>query len=80
MFSVGFLFFVWGLVQFMMNLENSGKRKEGVDHMIWGIVGMVLMSSVDALIALIDGTFHLGTFSGSPPDMAPLQGATNLFK
>ena len=63
-FAAGFFVFIWGLVQFLANVE--GDRNEGKQHMIWGIVGMFIMVSVFGIITLLDNTFSLGTFQGGP--------------
>lgn len=57
-FSAGFFLFIWGLVQFLWNLEG-GEIDNGKRHMLWGIVGMVVMVSVYGIIAIIDNTFDL---------------------
>ena len=71
-FTAGFFLFVWGLVQFIMNLEKGSENQEGKQHMLWGVVGMFVMASVYGLIALLDATFDLGAFSGTP-DMSRWQ-------
>ena len=68
-FSFGFLIFMWGLVQFLVNVENSSKREEGKQHMLWGIVGMLIMVSVYGIIALLDNTFQLGALNGGNFDV-----------
>jgi predicted cobalt transporter CbtA len=59
-FAAGFLLFLWGLVKFLYNLNEGGENQEGKDHMIWGIVGMVIMVSIWSIISLITNTFGLG--------------------
>jgi len=66
LFAAGFFLFLWGLAKFLYNLEsvakNSGdrnRRKEGLQHLIWGLVGMLVMVSVQGIIALIINTFGL---------------------
>ncbi len=59
-FSLGFLVFVWGLVEFLRNLNSGGRTDDGKQHMIWGIVGMFIMISVYGIISLISNTFGLG--------------------
>ena len=58
-FAAGFFFFVYGLVEFMWNL-NEGAQSNGKQHMLWGIVGMFVMVSVYGIVALISNTFGLG--------------------
>jgi len=56
LFAAAFVVFVWGLVQFMAHLDNEESRKTGSKHMIWGIIGMVIMVGVNAIIAIIQST------------------------
>lgn len=60
--AAGFLYFVWGLVIFLFALSqgDTSKAGEGKRHMIWGVVGMVIMFSVVGIIQLINNTFSLG--------------------
>src|SRR5580692_11211499 len=58
--AAGFFYFVWGLVQFLLAINQGGKTEEGKQHMIWGVVGMVIMFSVVGIIALINNTFDFG--------------------
>ena len=51
-----FVIFVWGVVQFMANSEDEEKRKTGQQHMLWGIIGLVIMFGANAIIALIRQT------------------------
>lgn len=65
-FTAGFFLFVWGLVQFMRNLDKGSENEDGKRHMLWGIVGMFIMASVWGIIMLLDQTFNLGAFQGTP--------------
>lgn len=67
-FSIGFLFFIWGLVVFISNPEDTTKKEKGKQHMIYGIIGMFIMIASHGIINLIVGTFDLdlpGTMSAS---------------
>lgn len=69
-FAAGFFLFTWGLVQFLGALgdnESGTRREAGKRHIVWGLVGMLVMISVYGIIALLDNTFNLRTFQG--PDM-----------
>src|SRR3989344_2527655 len=52
-FALGFMLFVYGLVAFLW------KPNEGKQHMLWGIVGMLIMVSVYGILELLDNTFGL---------------------
>jgi len=66
-FACGFFLFIFGLVEFLWKLNEGGDNKEGKQHMIWGIVGMLIMISVYGILSLIDNTFHLNF---SNPDVS----------
>ncbi|MBI4079738.1 hypothetical protein HY414_00730 [Candidatus Kaiserbacteria bacterium] len=71
-FTAGFFLFVWGLVQFILDLDKGANREQHIQHMLWGIVGMFVMASVYGILALLDNTFDLDAFSGTP-DMSRWQ-------
>ena len=71
-FAAGFFLFLWGLVQFLWNLEE-GANSDGKQHMLWGIVGMLIMVSVYGIITLIDTTFELDI---SNPDVSRMNSVT----
>ncbi|PIQ68530.1 MAG: hypothetical protein COV91_03690 [Candidatus Taylorbacteria bacterium CG11_big_fil_rev_8_21_14_0_20_46_11] len=56
LFSIAFVVFIWGLVQFVANLNNEEARSTGGKHMIWGLIGMAIMVSVNGIIGIIDST------------------------
>jgi hypothetical protein len=70
-FLAGFAYFLWGLTTFIISLStgDESKLKEGKQHMLWGIVGLVVMVSVYALIAMILATF--GVEGSDLPDPLP---------
>lgn len=54
MFGAGVLVFVWGLVEYLYDLNIKGHAgDEGKKHMFWGLVGMFIMLAVFAIIRLI---------------------------
>lgn len=53
---LAFAFFVYGVVEFIRNGDNDEKRKIGQQHMIWGIVGLVILFAAQALLAIIGNT------------------------
>lgn len=65
--AAGFMFFVWGLVEFLISLNSGGKTDTGKSHMIYGILGMVIMFSTYGIITLINNTFGFNAFNGPDP-------------
>lgn len=48
-----FVIFVWGVVEFIQGADNEEKRKTGQLHMIWGIIGLVIIFGANAIISII---------------------------
>ena len=61
LFSTGFLLFVYGFVEYLraMNKGDNPGISSGRQHMMWGIVGMLIMVSFNGIIALIENSFGL---------------------
>ena len=59
LFTLGFLYFLWGVATFIWNSESEEGRKTGTKHMIWGIIGMFIMAAASGIVKLIDNTFGL---------------------
>jgi len=58
-FTAGLFLFLWGLVEFLWAIRSGSTEGNGKQHMIWGMVGMLIMVSVYGIIALIVNTFGL---------------------
>lgn len=59
-FALATLLFVWGVIEFIKDLNEGKASEEGKRHMLWGVVGMLIMVSVFGIIAFISNTFGLG--------------------
>ena len=57
--AVAFLVFLWGCAQYFMNAANDTARQEGVKHITYGIIGLVVMLSAYAILSIATGTFGL---------------------
>ena len=58
LFTIAFVVFIWGLVQFVSNLSNEEARSTGQKHMIYGLIGMAIMISVNGIIGIIQATIR----------------------
>ncbi len=59
LFAAGVLVFVFGIVEFFFELDvrgNQSAKENGKNHMLWGLIGLFVMSSVLAIINLIQNT------------------------
>ena len=57
--AVAFLVFLWGCAQYFMNATNDKGREEGVKHITYGIIGLVVMLSAYAIMQIAASTFGL---------------------
>lgn len=63
---VATVFFLWGVLQFVTSGGDEDKRKEGRDHIIYGLIGLFIMVAVWGLVGAIQGTFGLTSPAGIP--------------
>jgi len=62
------LYFIWGVVQYVSAAGDEEKLKKGKDHMIWGIIGMVVMAAAWGIVAVVMQSFGI---SGGGPTSIP---------
>ncbi|MCA9359319.1 hypothetical protein KC926_03895 [Candidatus Kaiserbacteria bacterium] len=58
--AVAFLVFLWGCTEYFMNATNDQAREQGVKHITYGIIGLVIMISAFAILSIATATFGLG--------------------
>jgi uncharacterized membrane protein YidH (DUF202 family) len=51
-----FVVFVWGVVEFILGASDAEKRRTGQRHMIWGVIGLVIIFGANAIVAIIKAT------------------------
>lgn len=59
LFALGFLLFVWGLIEFLHAINQGRDSSEGKQHMLWGLIGMLIMVSALSIIRLLTGSFGI---------------------
>jgi multidrug transporter EmrE-like cation transporter len=59
MMAAALLVFLWGCFEFIMAAGDPGARTTGKKHILWGIVGMVVMVSAYGILTIAVGTFGL---------------------
>lgn len=58
-FLIALVVFLWGVMEYIRGGANEQKRKDGRQHMLWGIVGFVIMFGVFGIINLLINTFGI---------------------
>jgi len=57
LFIVATAFFIWGVIEFIAGASSEEARSKGKKHMIWGIVGLVIMLSVNFIRKVLENFF-----------------------
>lgn len=57
--AVALLVFMYGCFLYIVRAADPAARAEGNKHIIWGIVGMVVMLSAYTIMSIAAGTFGL---------------------
>lgn len=58
--GIAFLIFIYGCAVYIFNAENEQARSEGKKHILYGIIGLVIMISAYGLLIIATNTFGLG--------------------
>lgn len=57
--TAGVAYFIWGVAMFLMSAGDAKKRQEGTQHLIWGVVGVLIMVACIGILQLVLSTFQL---------------------
>ncbi|HEU4677334.1 MAG TPA: hypothetical protein VFS75_01295 [Candidatus Paceibacterota bacterium] len=57
MMAVAFLIFLWGGYEYIANAADDGGRETGRKHMLYGIIGLVIMVSAYGILKIAASTF-----------------------
>ena len=58
--AIGLLFFIWGLVVYIMASGDEAAKEEGKRKMIWGIIALFVIVAVWGLVALLGELVGVG--------------------
>ncbi|MFA5998005.1 MAG: hypothetical protein WC814_01270 [Candidatus Paceibacterota bacterium] len=59
-FALAFLVFIWGVLKyFIFSIGDEGKRSEGRQFVLWGILGMVVLLSVWGFVNIVLSTLGI---------------------
>ena len=61
--------FLWGVFEFIRNAGDEGKRAEGKQAILWGLVGLVIIFGAYGIINVAIKSFNL-----SPNGQSTIQG------
>lgn len=69
-FGLAVVYFLYGIFEFISNQDNEEKKTIGKSHMIWGIIGMVIMMGVFTILNMVLNTFNI---KGIDPEEGSVQ-------
>ncbi|HRY30977.1 MAG TPA: hypothetical protein P5328_01125 [Candidatus Paceibacterota bacterium] len=58
LFAVALVVFLWGIFNYIKGASNPEARETGRRHIIWGLIGMLIMVSVFGIIKLALDTIY----------------------
>jgi len=73
LFALALAYFLYGMLEFIMNGANEEKRTSGKSHMLWGVVGLTIMIGVWTILGIL-----LATLGIPKSQIDPEQGTVNL--
>ena len=59
MMGVAMLYFLYGAFEYIMNADNETGRETGKKHLLWGVVGLLVMVSAYAILEIAANTFNV---------------------
>lgn len=68
LFSLAFVYFLWGIFQFLSNTDNDEQRTVGKKHMLYGIIGIVIMMGVFTILKVITNTINVDYINPQKPE------------
>ncbi|MEI6238386.1 MAG: pilin [bacterium] len=63
--GVAILVFVWGIYEYFFKDTSGGERAQGTRHILWGLVGFVIMLCAYGLIQIVLNTFGVSDQFGT---------------
>ncbi|MBX9765253.1 pilin [Patescibacteria group bacterium] len=57
LFALAMYYFVKGLIPFVLKADDPKERQKGREHIIWGLVGFLVMVSVFGILQILTNTF-----------------------
>lgn len=59
LFTIATVVFIWGVIKYIKDAGDSTKRAQGQQHMLWGVIGFVIMLSIYGIIQLLVNFFGI---------------------
>ena len=57
LFALAILLFFWGLIKFILNVDDSADHSNGIQLMLWGGIGLFVLVSVFGIMNFAETVF-----------------------
>lgn len=57
-FALSLVYFLYGLAKYLLNPENEEVRSSSKQHMLWGVIGLFVMTAVFGILNIILGSLN----------------------
>lgn len=55
--ALAILYFLYGVFKFIMDMNDPEKKNFGKSHLLWGLVGLLIILSVGGILKLFSDVF-----------------------
>lgn len=55
--GVAFVYFLYGVFRFIMDMSDPEKKNLGKGHLLWGTIGLFVMFSVGGILKIFNDVF-----------------------
>lgn len=56
--AAAFVYFLYGVVMFIVNMNDPDKKNIGKQHMLYGMLGLFIILSVGAILQVFNSIFN----------------------
>ncbi len=53
---IAFLYFLYGVLRFILDMNDPEKKNTGKGHLLWGLVGLFIIFSVGGILVILNNT------------------------
>jgi len=64
--AAALVYFAWGLYQFIAHADSEEGRSDGKRHIMWGLIGFLIIFSVEGILWVSANTFDINLPSTFP--------------
>ena len=55
--ALAVLYFLYGVLKFIIDLNDPQKKNTGKEHLLWGLIGLFIILSVGGILKLFNDVF-----------------------